>query len=199
MTARSGRRPGAGRDPASDSVSEAPVLETERLVIRPFRVTDLEAMAASLADPEVVRHLSGTPQSREEAWRRMLASPGLWTLLGYGYWAVERRSDGAWLGQVGFADFKRDMTPSIEGLPEMGWIFARHAQGQGYASEAVAAALAWADTALRAREIVAIIAPENAPSIRVAEKAGFDEIVEARYRDETILLLRRRWPAAPQA
>ena len=199
MTAATGRHPGGGRVPATNHVSEAPVLETERLVIRPFRAADLEAMAASLADPEVVRHLSGTPHSREESWRRMLASPGLWTMLGYGYWAVERRADGAWLGQVGFADFKRDMTPSIEGLPEMGWIFARHAQGQGYASEAVAAALAWADLTLRAPEIVAIIALENAPSIRVAEKAGFDERVEARYRDETILLLRRRMPAAPAA
>ena len=173
-------------------ISTAPILETPRLRLRPFEARDLDAHAASLADPEVVRHLGATPFSREDSWRRMLCGPGLWVMIGYGYWSVERRDDGAWLGQIGFADFKRDMTPSIEGLPEMGWIFARAAHGQGYAREAAAAALAWADETLRAAEIVAIISPDNAPSIRVAEKAGFGERSEARYRDEVILLFRRR-------
>ena len=177
-------------------MAEAPVLTTERLVLRPYRPQDLDAQASCLADPEVVRYIGGTPVLREDAWRKMLTAPGLWDWFGYGYWAVERREDGAWLGQIGFADFKRDMTPSIEGLPEMGWIFAPDAQGQGYASEAAAAALDWADRTLRAPEIVAIIDVENAPSIRVAEKAGFDAREEARYRDETILLFRRRRAAA---
>jgi RimJ/RimL family protein N-acetyltransferase len=170
---------------------DAPLLETARLRLRPFEPRDLDAHAASLADPDVVRHLGGNPLTREESWRRMLCGPGLWAMLGYGYWSVERREDGAWLGQLGFADFKRDMSPSIEGVPEMGWIFARHAQGQGFALEAVRAALGWADLVLPASEIAAIISPENAPSIRVAEKAGFGERSEARYRDEIVLLFRR--------
>jgi RimJ/RimL family protein N-acetyltransferase len=170
----------------------APVLATERLTLRPFRESDLAAQAAVMADPEVVRHLGGTTFSREETWRRILCAPGLWALLGYGYWAVERRSDGAYLGQVGFADFKRDMRPSIEGLPEMGWIFAPAAQGRGYCTEAVLAGLAWADEALTEPEITAIIAPGNAASIRVAEKAGFGAREAASYREEPILLFRRR-------
>jgi RimJ/RimL family protein N-acetyltransferase len=112
-------------------------------------------------------------------------------MLGYGYWAVERKEDGLLVGHAGFADMKRDMRPSIEGLPEMGWIFARDAQGQGYAREAVAAGLAWADSALHAPEIVAIIDPANAPSIRVAERAGFSVREEAVYKGEPILLFRR--------
>lgn len=147
-----------------------------------------------MAQAEVVRHIGGQPLSREDTWRRLLCSPGLWVLLGYGYWVVERLEDGAYLGQIGFADFKRDMDPSIEGLPEMGWIFAPEAQGRGYATEAATAALAWADSALEAREIVAIIDPANASSIRVAEKAGFAARSEARYRGETILLFRRTPP-----
>jgi len=170
----------------------APLLETARLTLRPFRTTDLDGQAAALADPDVVRYLGGTTMSREDAWRRMLCAPGMWTMLGYGYWAVERSDDGVWLGQIGFGDFKRDMEPSIEGLPEMGWIFGVQAQGQGYASEAAAAALRWADATLAAPEIVAIIDPDNAPSIRVAEKSGFGERSDARYRNETILLFRRR-------
>ena len=169
----------------------APTLETPRLRLRGFRASDLDAQWASMTDPEVVRFLGGVPQSREETWRKVLASPGLWALIGYGYWVAERREDGAYLGQIGFADFKREMTPSIEGIPEMGWIMARQAQGQGYATEAVLAALAWADGALGAREIAAIISHDNAASIRIAEKGGFSEREEAVYKGEPILLFRR--------
>jgi RimJ/RimL family protein N-acetyltransferase len=176
---------------AAHRVTQAPVLETPRLRLRGFRESDLDAQWESMKDPEVIRFLGGVPATREETWRKILASPGLWVLLGYGYWVAERREDGVYLGQIGFADFKRGMTPSIEGLPEMGWIMAREAQGQGYATEAVHAALAWADEALGGGEIVAIISHENAASIRVAEKAGFSLREEADYKGEPILLFRR--------
>ena len=144
-----------------------------------------------MSDAEVARYLGGTSFSREDTWRRLCAVPGFWALLGYGFWVAESNADGAYLGQIGFADFKRDMSPPIEGMPEMGWIFAPEAQGQGYCSEAVALALAWADATLDAPEIVAIIDADNAPSIRVAEKAGFSKREVATYRDLPILLLRR--------
>jgi len=169
----------------------APILETPRLRLRGFRASDLDAQAAAMTDPGVVRHLGGSPMSREDTWRKILASPGLWALLGYGYWVAERREDGAYLGQIGFADFKRDMTPNIEGIPEMGWIMAPQAQGQGYATEAVLAALAWADEALGGGEIVALIGHANAPSIRLAEKAGFSIREDAVYKGEPLLLFRR--------
>lgn len=170
----------------------APVLETARLVLRPHRSEDLDAQARAMGDPEVVRHLGGTPFSREDTWRRLLCAPGLWNLLGYGYWVVAARDDGRYLGQLGFADFKREMSPAIEGLPEMGWIFTPAAQGQGYATEAGLAALAWADEVLRPPQITAIIDAANAPSIRVAEKCGFNETEPATYRGEPILLFRRK-------
>jgi len=169
----------------------APVIETPRLRLRGFRAGDLDAQWATMTDPEVYRHLGGVAATREETWRKILGSPGLWALLGYGYWVAERRQDGAYLGQVGFADFKRDMTPSIEGIPEMGWIMAREAQGQGYATEGVLAALGWADEALGGGEIVAIISHDNAASIRIAEKGGFSSREEATYKGEPILLFRR--------
>ncbi|HEX8225727.1 MAG TPA: GNAT family N-acetyltransferase [Allosphingosinicella sp.] len=168
----------------------APVLETPRLRLRGFRASDLDAQWATMTDPEVVRHLGG-PASREDTWRKIIGATGLWDLLGYGYWVVERRADGAYLGHVGFADFKRDMKPGIEGIPEMGWIMARQAQGQGHATEAVLAALDWAGKALGGGEIVAIISHENAPSVRIAEKAGFSHREEAVYKGEPILLFRR--------
>jgi RimJ/RimL family protein N-acetyltransferase len=169
-----------------------PVLETERLRLRRARPADLACHAAMLADPEVMRFVGGQPHAREEAWRRLLTSTGLWTLLGYGYWTLERREDGAYLGQIGFGDFKRDLDPSIEGLPEMGWLLQREAHGQGYASEAVAAGLQWADRALAGQTFTAIIHRENAASIRVAEKAGFGEAVETSYKGEPTLIFYRR-------
>jgi RimJ/RimL family protein N-acetyltransferase len=113
-------------------------------------------------------------------------------MLGYGYWSVERRSDGRYIGHLGFADFKRDMEPSLEGLPEMGWIFASDAQGQGFALEGVSAALAWADAALKAPEIAAIVSPDNAPSIRLAERTGFAPAEQTSYKGDPILVFRRR-------
>jgi RimJ/RimL family protein N-acetyltransferase len=172
----------------------APIVETDRLRLRSFQEGDLDAQAATLGDPEVMRFIGAQPISREEAWRKMLAAPGLWAMLGYGYWAVERKQDGVLLGQVGFADFKRDIQPSLEGIPEMGWIFAPHAHGQGYAGEAVAAGLVWADAHLHASQICCIIAPDNAPSIKVAQKAGFRESATTTYKGEPTLILRRGAP-----
>src|SRR6185436_10212709 len=123
-----------------------PVLETARLTLRPFRPDDVAAQAAMMGDAEVMRHLGGQPLTREESWRKLLNGAGLWSLFGWGYWAVERRADGAMIGQIGFADFKRGMSPSIENLPEMGWLFAAEASGQGFATEAGLAALDWIDS-----------------------------------------------------
>jgi RimJ/RimL family protein N-acetyltransferase len=176
-----------------------PEIETARLRLRRYEVRDLEPQAAALAVPEVVRFLGGTPHSREETWRRILAAHGLWGLLGFGYWVVERKTDGAYLGHVGFADFKRQLMPSIEGIPEAGWIFAPQGQNQGYATEAVQAALAWADEHLQAEQVTAIISHDNIASIRVAEKCGFAQREEAIYKDEPILLFRRHSPAGSAA
>ena len=145
-----------------------------------------------LADPVVMRHL-GAPAAREDSWRRLLQAPGLWALLGYGYWAVERREDGAFLGQLGFADFKRELDPSLEGLPEMGWMFVPQAHGRGYALEGVLAALDWAEANFGESEIVAIIAPGNAPSIRLAERSGFERAEESLYKGDPTLIFRRRY------
>jgi RimJ/RimL family protein N-acetyltransferase len=170
------------------------MLETARLILRPFRADDVDAQAAMMGDARVMHYLGGNPLAREESWRKLLCGAGLWSLFGYGYWAVERREDGRMIGQVGFADFRRDMAPSVETIPEMGWLFAADAGGQGYATEAGLAGLAWADAVLEAPQIVAIIDAANLASIRVAEKCGFNENEPATYRGEPILLFRRHAP-----
>ena len=168
----------------------APVLETARLHLRAFRADDFDDQTRMLRDPEVTRYLGG-PFDREDAWRRSLGGVGSWPVLGYGYWVVERREDGRVIGHVGFSEPKRDIVPSIEGLPEMGWVFASDVGGRGYAFEAVEAGLAWADSNLPPTEITAIIAPANARSIRLAEKFGFSRTEETLYKGEPTLIFRR--------
>ena len=167
-----------------------PVIETARLRLRSFRADDFAAQMAMLGDPEVVRFLGG-PVEREDAWRRSLGGVGSWSVLGYGYWVVEPREGGGMIGHVGYSEPKRDIAPSLEGLPEMGWVFASEAGGQGYASEAVEAGLAWAEAALPPVEITAIIAPGNVRSIRLAEKFGFIRAEETLYKGDPTLIFRR--------
>ena len=172
-------------------IDSAPTIETERLILRAFRRDDLDAHSATLADRDVVRHLGGHAFNREDSWRRLTMAVGQWPLLGYGYWAVEARSSGALVGQVGFADFERGMTPDISGAPEMGWVFDTSVHGQGIAGEACRAALAWIEATWAPPQIPAIIAIENAKSMRLAERLGFVREPDAIYRDEHIALFLR--------
>ena len=170
-----------------------PTLDTPRLRLRPHRPDDLAACAALWADPGVVRFITGRPQSREESWTRLLRYAGHWAWLGFGYWALEEQAGGAYVGELGFADFKREGLPFLAGRPELGWALSPAVQGRGYATEAVTAALAWGDVHLPAAETACIIAPENLASLRVAAKLGYREVERvARNGGETILFTRAR-------
>lgn len=89
------------------------------------------ASAALWADPVVTQYIGGRPFTREESWSRLLRYAGHWLLLGFGYWVIEEKQTGRFLGEIGFADYKRDLEPSIEGIPELGWALTPTAQGQG--------------------------------------------------------------------
>ena len=168
----------------------APILETERLLLRHIRPSDVGYFAETHADEEVMRHVGGV-LGREDAWRRAMTGAGFWGVLGIGLWAVERRADGKTIGHVGYFDFQRDMQPSIAGEPEMGWIFSREAHGQGYATEAAQAALAWFEGVVGPVSIPAIIDLDNASSMRLAERLGFERQPDAVYRDNPIGYFRR--------
>lgn len=151
---------------------DPPILETERLVLSGHTVADFAPLTAMWSEPAVVAQISGASPTPREAWMRILSYRGLWPLLGFGYWAVREKSSGRYAGDLGFADFHRPVDPPITGIPEAGWALAPWAQGKGYATEALAGALAWLD-GQGADRSVCLIAPGNRPSIRVAEKAGY--------------------------
>ena len=168
-----------------------PTVEAARLRLRGHRVEDLGDCAAMWADASVVRHIGGRPFAAEETWSKILRYAGLWALLGYGYWAIEEKASGRYVGNVGFADFKREVQPSFDGAPEIGWALAPWAQGKGFATEAVGAATGWGDRHLAAAATVCMIDPDNAASIRVAQKCGYREFARATYKNQPTILFRR--------
>jgi len=118
-----------------------PVIDTDRLTLRGHRLEDFSACAAMWGDSEVTRYIGGKPFSPEEVWTKVLRYVGHWSLLGFGYWVIQEKLSGRFVGEVGFADFKRDIKPSLEGVPEIGWVLASWASGKGLATEAVRAAV----------------------------------------------------------
>lgn len=173
-----------------------PTLTTPRLILRPHRVEDFDAYAAMWAEPAVVRFIGGEPFTREAAWHRFLRHPGLWHFLGFGHFAIEERASGAFVGEAGFHDFRRPISPSLEGTLEAGWVFAGAAHGKGYAREAMTAALGWADTHHAGRRITAMIEESHAASLHVAGTLGFTRVAGASYGGRDMVLLERTAPLA---
>ena len=176
---------------SNNTSAVVPVVETPRLLMRGHRVSDLEQSAAMWSDPVVTRHIGGRPFAREECWWRLLRHIGHWSAMGFGYWLVEEKNSGRFVGEVGFADLKRDLEPSIEGMPEAGWVLARWSHGRGFATEAVRAALDWGAGHFGQQQTVCLIDTGNRPSIRVAEKCGYQHWVNSEYKDGPVALFRR--------
>src|SRR5271154_1101805 len=120
-----------------------PRIETQRLVLRGHRVADFAECSAMWGEAEVTRFIGGRAFPKDEVWTKLLRYVGHWAVLGFGFWVLEDKTSGRFVGEVGFADFKRDIEPSLEGAPEIGWVLAPWAHGPGLATEAVRAALSW--------------------------------------------------------
>ncbi len=154
---------------------------------------DFDASYAMWSDPRVTQHIAnGMPSTRQQSWLRVLAAIGHWSARPYGTLVVEEASTGAFVGEVGLYHFKRDILPSIDDIPEAGWALAPAMQGRGYATEAVNAMLAWADAALDATRIVALITETNAASIGVAGKTGFREHVRTTFNAQPVIMYERQ-------
>ena len=171
----------------------APVLETERLILRGHRLEDFPAHAAMWTDERTLRHIGGVLGSEEDLWLRFLRNEGQWSLTGTGMWAVEEKASGIYAGVVGFIFGKRTMDIPYRYAPEMGWAIAPDFHGKGFAREAVAKSLAWGDANLNAEAIWCMIKPANLASLRVAAGAGFREAKRAAYKEvEMLTFLRPR-------
>ena len=144
------------------------MIETERLLLRPFKDGDAEAFAALNADPQVMRHFPATLDA--DASNALIAAfAEKWRVNGVCFGAVEHKTDG-FIGMCGLnlVSFTAAFTPAVE----IGWRLSRNAWGHGYAREA---ALAWLNhgfTQMGLNEIVAFTAHSNQPSLALMKRIG---------------------------
>jgi RimJ/RimL family protein N-acetyltransferase len=170
---------------------EVPILTTERLTLRGWREDDLAAYAAMTADPEVMRFMGG-PVAEDDTWRQIALFTGHWELRGHGFWVVER--DGTMIGRVGL--WRPHGWPGLE----VGWLLAREAWGNGYATEAARASVEHAWRTTDVPRLISLIAPENHASARVAQRLGMETEAGWAIRDQPVVIhaLARPGAAAPR-
>ena len=169
---------------------DAPRLETERLILKQFTLDDFPALMACWSTPEMIKINGGEKPTTESVWSRLLRYIGHWQALGYGYWAVFEKTTGRYAGSFGFQDVHRDITPQLK-YPEAGWTLIPEVQGKGYASEALAAVLLWADQTLSS-PLCCIIDEENKRSNHLAERFGFQFQDYVNYRGKQVRMLVRQ-------
>jgi RimJ/RimL family protein N-acetyltransferase len=168
-----------------------PVFETERLMLRGHTVDDGPNEIALWTDPDVTRYIGGKPSTAEECWSRLLRYAGHWSLLGFGYWILEEKCTGDFVGEVGFSDYRRDIQPALGGVAEVGWALASSKHGLGYATEAVRAVLGWGREHFGPSLVTCLIDPDHHASIRVAQKCGFRKREIANYKGHSSLIFER--------
>jgi RimJ/RimL family protein N-acetyltransferase len=152
-------------------VGRCPSLDTERLHLRPFRESDLDSYHAIISAEGVRRALHiDQPLSREDVWQQMALMLGQWELRNHGQWAVEERATRRLVGRAGAHRPERADWPGIE----IGWTLDPAAWGQGYATEAGRAAIAWVFANHDVDVLFSMILPENTASQAVARRIGFE-------------------------
>jgi RimJ/RimL family protein N-acetyltransferase len=151
-------------------MSRCPTLETARLILRPFRESDLDDYHAVLSSAPVRRSLHlGDRVTREEVWQQMAHFLGQWELRNHGQWVLEEKATGAFVGRAGPHRPERADWPGIE----VGWTLHPNYWGKGYATEAGRAAVDWVFMHHDVDALYSIILPENEHSQRVAQRLGY--------------------------
>ena len=146
------------------------MMETERLVLRRWHDRDREPYAALSADPAVMDWLGGKLFTREQTDAQIDSLQAELDDLGHGCLAIQRQSDGAFLGTIALAPI--DLKPPAPSGVEIGWRLARHAWGHGYATEAAAAVLMDGLDRVGLAEIVSFTAHSNVRSQAVMGRIG---------------------------
>ena len=142
-----------------------PVLETDRLILRPPRLEDFESYAEFFADEPSTRYLAGV-LDRDGAWKHFTDLAASWFLYGDGKFSIVEKVSGRWVGRVG-----PGRVPGVEEL-EVGWSLASEFRRKGYAREAAAAALNHVFDGRGCGQVAHCIRPENTASSRLAADLG---------------------------
>ncbi|MFD4601884.1 GNAT family N-acetyltransferase [Streptomyces sp. NPDC058464] len=157
-------------------------LRTDRLLLRRWRESDLEPWAATNADPEVREHL-GELLAREQSDAAVALMQAEFDERGFGWWALEARETGEFIGRAGLDEVGKDMP--FAGV-DIGWRLMRSAWGHGYATEAALACLAFGFEALGLLEVVASTTVHNLRSQAVMRRIGMTRDPADDFEDPTV-------------
>ena len=149
----------------STPLTQAPRLETDRLILRGFEMRDAEPLIAFLMDPVRSAGFGGYTK-RDDAWRWFALNIGHWHIHGYGYLAIEDKASGQTAGITGI------WNPEGWPEPELGWVVFAGFEGKSIAFEAAQAARMWAYDGLGMTTLTSNIVPDNTRSIALAERLG---------------------------
>ncbi|AKH43397.1 RimJ/RimL family protein N-acetyltransferase [Altererythrobacter atlanticus] len=166
-------------------------LQTERLELRLPVADDIAAMHAIVSHEQTSRFL-GRASDPALHFERMARNAGSWLLYGYGSFMVRLRGREELIGNCGIFHSWRGVGDDFDDNPEAGWILGHEYGGMGYAGEAMRAVFEWFEQTHGPHRVVCMIAPENRPSLRLAEKLGFTPMREGALPDgEAVILLDR--------
>lgn len=143
------------------------------------------------SDPDVTRYIGGRASTPQQTWSRLLTYMGHWKAMDFGYWAIEEKASGAYVGEIGFADFKRDIAATMRDVPEIGFALRSTTHGRGYGTEAVGAVVAWGDAHLASSRTVALVNEDNHRSRRILERYGYAVFDRAQLNGSPVMFLER--------
>jgi RimJ/RimL family protein N-acetyltransferase len=170
----------------------SPTIGTDRLILRPYVESDFEGLHAVWSDAESVKFITGgvasTPQ---QSWYRLLRAIGMWSVKGFGQFAILEKASNRYIGEAGFGDWRRELGEAFDPFPEAGWLLAREVHGRGFGTEAVLAVHSWLDGKRPGNRSVCIIDPDNAPSLRIAERTGYRPFGQAKVGDNGVIMFER--------
>ncbi|SUW64283.1 Uncharacterised protein [Buttiauxella agrestis] len=168
-------------------------IATERLILRPQTIMDFDLWYLMYADPKIF-HVTNSPGfTPEEGWNRMLRNIGHWSTFGFGIFSIFQRSDGAFLGETGLANFHRGIDEEFDNCAEASWVISPATQNRGIATEAANAAHQWYGDSFSPTKTFCLIVKHHPASIRVAEHIGYRIYDECLYKGAECFKLKRLW------
>lgn len=159
-------------------------LETDRLYLRPLTMDDLEDVHRMHSDPETIRYASGSVKNREESFKWLEWATESYETRGHGFWALELKSSGDYVGHAGLLAQVVDDVPETE----IAYWIAREHWGRGLATEAAIASRDYGFRSLGRARLISIIHPDNRASRRVAEKVGLRVEKSAIHKGVDVLI-----------
>ena len=165
------------------------LLATARLRLEPFTDAHLEGIHAINSDAEVMRYISGQPETLEETRAGIERIKRRWATLGYSWWAFVETDSGEIVGSGCLQNLRHDVAaePDPACPLEIGWRLRRDRWGRGLASEAARAMAGFAFDGLHVDELYAVCDPENSASAQVMQRLGMEHLGLQRWygRDVT--------------